>query len=89
MKKLIILMVLISVSVWGNYPFSQKSLEEVVELAEKVDLMIEGEVIAVKQYYVHKDERRILELEEINERNIGKVRTYTNYQLRLKKILKM
>lgn len=73
---------------FGKYPFSRLKADKVVELSKNVDLMIEGTVVDVEHFYVHKKEKRLLKPEEITDQNMGKIWPYTKLSVEISSIYK-
>jgi hypothetical protein len=81
-KKIIVLiLVLITSSLWAKYPFSEKSEEEILNQSEKVNLLIEGKVTNVEQVYIDTSQKIKRIVQHLENQNISNLWIYTKLEV--------
>jgi len=81
MKKLLMMVIMMmSLSLFAGYPFSNiKKTEEIVQLANETDLLIEGKVVGIESVIKHRKENYIMSPEEVTTENAGKIVVVTKF----------
>jgi hypothetical protein len=82
-KIILLLIILSTVNLWGKNPFINWTENEVLNISEKVDLLVEGEVINVDTYYYNMFTKEILYSNEVTKENIGKLMLFTKVNIKI------